>query len=380
MIKIPFNDTSRTFELYKSELLSAINSVAESGWWLLGKHTQLFADEFAKYCGTTYCLPLGNGTDALEIALRTILSDHLEDERCEVITVANAGGYSSTACRLIGAIPVYADINADTHLISLPSIENCLSADVKAIVLTHLYGAAIDVKSVRNLLNSHGYHSIKIIEDCAQAHGALVNGELVGSLGDIATFSFYPTKNLGAMGDGGAITCSNKHLYDIAKSLHQYGWSSKYKISLVGGRNSRMDEIQAAVLNCLLPHLDEFNAQRKLIYKRYSTYNCSKFSTLNYKSCDHVGHLAVCLVDNRDGFIKFMNDKNIAVDVHYPIFDIDQPAWANLESRIDPVYGLVESRKIQKQIISLPCYPTLTEQELNYICDSLKEWLQTTAE
>jgi dTDP-4-amino-4,6-dideoxygalactose transaminase len=200
---VPFNDTARIFNQHKDKLLNILSETAASGWWLLGKQTQDFAKIFAKYCGVNFCLPVANGTDALEIAIKSLLNNPVIDD--EIITVANAGGYSSIACRLVGVTPVYADINPKTLLIDIESIKNCLSSKVKMVILTHLFGAVVNVHAVRRMLDDAGYSTVNIIEDCAQAHGAKLGKQRVGSLGDIATFSFYPTKNLGTMGDAGVI-------------------------------------------------------------------------------------------------------------------------------------------------------------------------------
>jgi aminotransferase EvaB len=266
---IPFNDTSRTFSAYREPLIAQITKVAESGWWLLGKGTRQFSQVFAKYCGSRYCLPVANGSDALELALRAILPKTDSNEEHEVITVANAGGYSTTACRLVGAIPVYADIEKNNQLICADSLVNCLGPKVKVVIATHLYGGVVDITKIRSILDQNGYGHVAIIEDCAQAHGGILAGCRVGSLGDLATFSFYPTKNLGAMGDAGAILTSDKSLYHRLNALHQYGWNGKYKVEVAYGRNSRMDEMQATILEYLLPKLDEFNQKRKEIYEKY---------------------------------------------------------------------------------------------------------------
>ncbi|MFK8068614.1 MAG: DegT/DnrJ/EryC1/StrS family aminotransferase [Gammaproteobacteria bacterium] len=369
---IPFNDTSRLYQAHKAELQSSLIKTAESGHWLLGKETENFAQSFSKYCDVKYCLPVANGTDALEIALRsTIQNPNLDDE---VITVANAGGYTTAACRTIGVTPVYADINKKSHLIDTESLLRCISPSVKAIVITHLYGAAVNVSEVRKKLTEINFQHIPIIEDCAQAHGAKVNNDRVGSLGDVATFSFYPTKNLGALGDGGAITTSDPEIYKKAQQLHQYGWNSKYNVGISYGRNSRMDEIQAGILNCLLPHLDLYNKKRIQIIERYKQAEGGNLSFLDYSDRDYVGHLAIVTVKHRDAFIEFMRSKNISVDVHYPIADCDQKAWKNSSQRWDETSNLKITREVTKTIVSLPCFPFLKEKEIVHVYNALSEW------
>jgi len=196
----------------------------------------------------------------------------------------------------------------------------------------------------------------------------------VGNLGNIATFSFYPTKNLGAMGDAGAILTSDKNIYQKLSTLHQYGWQEKYKVEVAYGRNSRMDEIQAAILNCLLPQLDQFNSRRKKIYNQYRESSNDKLYFLDHGDGDYVVHLAVVLSPERDNFIKFMRSKGIAVDIHYPILDCDQPAWKTMPMRIDEHSQLRISKSSRDQVISLPCFPSLQEDEVQFVCQALQQW------
>lgn len=371
--KIPINDTARIFNRYRELIESTLLKTAQSGFWLLGERTKIFSESFASYCHSRYCLPLANGTDALELSLR-VLIDPNEIQESEIITVANAGGYTSTACRLLGLTPVYADVDEQTQLIDLDSLANCLSNRVKAVVLTHLYGNTIDVNKVRKILEDRGYSNIKIIEDCAQAHGASFDGQKVGSFGDIATFSFYPTKNLGAFGDAGALLTSNEDFYLKAKELSQYGWSSRYHIRRAYGRNSRIDEVQAGILSVLLPYLDGHNQQRKEIYKRYQSASRRMNPLKSHCPESFVAHLAVFRTDNRKDFIDFMATRAIQVGIHYPILDSEQEAWQKMPFRIDPEKGLWLSKRATSEIVTLPCFPYMNDEEVSYICDALKEW------
>lgn len=373
---VPSNDTGRVYSLFENDITKAMQKVAKSGFWLMGEETKAFEKTFANYCGSTYCITLANGTDALEIGLKTLLSDDKnKNNESEVITVANAGGYSSTACYLVGVIPVYADIHAKTQLIDIESITQCLSNKTRVIILTHLYGGIVDVLKVKTLLNKLNYGHVRILEDCAQAHGGRVGNKRVGSLGDLAAFSFYPTKNLGAMGDAGAIVTSNQEFYNIASKLKQYGWSKKYEIAVRSARNSRMDELQAAVLNVLLPSLDDFNNRRKQIYKRYlEAADGINLKFLDYSECDFVGHLVIAKVNKRNAFINFMRNAGVSVDIHYPILDIDQPAWKENIFRIDEMSGLKISRLQVNNIVSLPLFPLMHEHEICLVIDSIKKW------
>lgn len=374
MPKIPINDTSRIFNHYQKEIENILLKTAQSGFWLLGERTKVFSKSFSDYCGAEHCLPLANGTDALELALRVLVASEEVQDRGEIITVANAGGYTSTACRLVGLTPVYADVDEQTQLIDLDSLVNCLNTKVKAVVLTHLYGNAINVVEVRKILDAKGYSNVKIIEDCAQAHGASFAGKKVGSFGDIATFSFYPTKNLGAFGDAGTLLTSDKELYLKAKELSQYGWSSRYHIQRAYGRNSRIDELQAAILSVLLPYLDEHNQQRKEIYRRYQTASKKLQPLKSHCSESFVAHLAVFRTDKRKEFIDFMSDKFIQVGIHYPVLDTEQEAWKHMPFRIDSKKGLPSSKKSTSEIVTLPCFPYMSDEEVLYVCNVLKEW------
>lgn len=373
-LSVPFNDTSRIFKLFEEELKETLYKVAKSGWWLQGEHNQSFSKSFAEFCNARYCVPVANGTDALELALRASLPEMQPHSEHEVITVANAGGYTSTACHLVGAKPVYVDIDPLTQLICLDSLKNALNEHVRAVVITHLYGGAVDMYTVRKCLDDSPFENIVLIEDCAQAHGAKVGNERVGSLGDLATFSFYPTKNLGALGDAGAITTSDPERHQKVRSLHQYGWTSKYQISHAQGRNSRMDEMQAAVLDTLLPHLDTFNKRRIEIRDLYLEAASEKLQFLDYSTNDFVGHLTVAKTPDRDGFSKFMSDRNIATDIHYPTLDCDQLAWQNKSMRIEEKTNLKNSRQGIQEIISIPCFPQMREEEVQHVVNALSDW------
>ncbi|MDZ5515583.1 DegT/DnrJ/EryC1/StrS family aminotransferase [Vibrio fluvialis] len=373
---VPFNDTGRIFSAFEKDISKAILETASSGFWLMGNETKKFENDFAEYCGVNYCISLANGTDALEIGLKVLLGENnCFDCDTEVVTVANAGGYSTTACRLLGVTPVYADIDIKTHLVSPESIIRCLSKRTKVIIVTHLYGGVVDVLKIREMLNNCGYGHIKILEDCAQAHGGMVNSKRVGSMGDMAAFSFYPTKNLGAMGDAGGLVTSDETLYEMASKLKQYGWSKKYEVEFKFGRNSRIDEIQAAVLNVLLPHLNDFNKKRKDIFQKYVKATKNKnIYFLDYTDCDFVGHLAVAMVNNRKDFICFMKGKGVSVDIHYPIIDPEQPAWFNESFKVDQHTQLSNTRMISDYIVSLPLFPLMKEEEINLVVSAIEEW------
>ncbi|RWL82746.1 MAG: DegT/DnrJ/EryC1/StrS family aminotransferase [Mesorhizobium sp.] len=367
---VPMNDLKRLYQRYEVKIAREVTSTLQSGWWLNGAAVKRFAANFAKFVGASDCILVANGTDALELALRSVVGLNASHGR-EVIVAANAGGYASCACWHNDLVPHYVDIEPASQLASIQAVLDAVGTDTAAIVVTHLYGGVVDVPAIRAGLIDAGMSHIPIIEDCAQAHGARIRNETVGSLGDIATFSFYPTKNLGAMGDGGAVLTSNPRLADRVRQLHQYGWSSKYHVGLPGGRNSRMDEVQAAILDILLPDLNSRNARRRAILDRFRSAAGRRLQFVD-GGTGAVAHLAVLLCDDRDAFRTFMKDRGIDTDVHYPVLDCDQAGWADLPMK--GAQDLAISRASIGRLCSLPCHPDLTSDEIEQVCKALGEW------
>jgi aminotransferase EvaB len=372
LASIPLNDLKRTFDAHGPALLAAASGVMQSGWWLLGPKTREFCDAFAAYVGADACIGVANGTDALEIALRTIAQDARfgarGSDRSEVVTVANAGGYATVACRLAGLTPVYADIEADTLLLSIEAAVAALSPDTVAVIATHLYGGLINVPALRRALDDAGRRDVAIVEDCAQAHGLRGCGGMAGAFGDIAAFSFYPTKNLGALGDGGAILTSDETLATAVRALHQYGWSRKYVIDTPHGRNSRLDEMQAAMLHVLLPHLDTANRARVAILDAYAAALPASMSLVR-SPLGTVAHLAIIRTSDRDALKAHLTEYDVASDVHYPVLDCDQPGLSGLPIRV--VGPLENSCAATREILTLPCFPTMTRDEVAQVSKAL---------
>lgn len=370
---VPLNDLRRIYAASEPEILESVQATLASGWWLNGAETSAFCQEFAAYIGAAHCLGVANGTDALEIAMRALISVQ-DSGRREVVTVANAGGYSTIACRLVGLTPVYADIEENSQLASLPSLLAAITPETAFVVVTHLYGNIVDVPRLRAMMDAAGYKCVPILEDCAQAHGGAVDGRRVGSLGDIATFSFYPTKNLGAFGDGGAIVTSTDGLADACAALRQYGWAAKYTIAVADGRNSRLDELQACVLRILLRGLETANQKRRAILQRYAGVLPAGM-TLVSDPHNGVAHLAIVLCADRDRLKQHLADRKIQSDIHYPILDCDQPGWKDLPQRL--VDGdLPISRRSVARCLTLPCFPNMTEEEIGRVCEALRGWAQ----
>ena len=366
---IPFNDLRRQYDVFAADIESEVLKVLRTGWWLNGTQVRDFATAFADYVGATHCIPVSNGTDAIELALK---ASGCKTPGGEVITVANAGGYTTTAARSVGLVPVYADIEEPTQVMSVASAMGCVSERTGVVVATHLYGNTVDVVELRRRLNEIGRQDIVIIEDCAQAHGARVGGRIVGSIGDMSTFSFYPTKNLGAMGDAGAVVSSSDEFAGKVRALQQYGWGSKYQIVLEGGRNSRMDEVQAAILRTLLPSLDGLNAERARILSSYEKAVPNDVAFIQRRA-GAVVHLAVAMTDRRDDLRTFLAGRGIATDIHYPILDCDQPAWKGLPMRVSDD-NLAVSRRAITRILSVPCFVGMTVGEIEQVANALAEF------
>lgn len=342
---------------------TTLQRVVDSHWYVLGKEVMQFEQVFSDYIGTAHTVGLGNGTDALELALKALSIGNNDTVAC----VANAGFYSSTAIHLVGATPVYIDV--DTHDLGMcpVQLEQFLAQSVKkpkAIIVTHLYGQAAQIEK---LMAIAAHYQIPLIEDCAQAHGAIVNGQRVGSFGDLSCFSFYPTKNLGALGDGGAICTNNPELDKRVRQLRQYGWSQKYQVSLPNGRNSRLDELQAAILSSKLPRLDQHNAQRRAIAQQYN----QAFADLplvlpSSTGMDYVAHLYVIRSPERDSLRQHLLRAQIGTDIHYPILDTNQPAYPTKNSSL-PI-----SQTACEQIVSLPCFPGLRPEQVRQVITAVR--------
>lgn len=361
---IRLNDLRREFAFFEQPLLEAVRGVTASGHYLSGPATKAFCAQFANYLGITHVIPVANGTDALELALR---ASGVDDDS-EVILAANAGGYGSIAVHLLGATPVYADVSLPALTLDPTSVAEMLSTRTRAIVVTHLYGNHADVAGIRTILAARGRTDIALIEDCAQAHGARSDGRLAGTQGTLACFSFYPTKNLGALGDAGAVVTDDDTLASKLRFLHQYGWESRYRTVFPGGRNSRMDEIQAACLSVKLTRLDELNARRREVLERYrrALPGAYAFCALEGEEC--VAHLAVLLCPDRPAAESHLKSQGVETGIHYPILDCDQPGWRDMQNR---TAALDESRRAVQRILTVPCYPHLTDAESAAVCTAL---------
>lgn len=358
--------------LFSSKLANAgidfntpVQRVLDRSWYVLGEEVGSFEQEFANYHRLKYCIGVANGTDALELALRA-LGIGVGDW---VVTVPNAGFYSSTAIYAVGARPLYVDINPDTLTLDPGDLRAAAKYKPAAVIVTHLYGQLADVDEIVRIASSEG---IPVIEDCAQSHGARHNGRLAGTFGAIGCFSFYPTKNLGAFGDGGALVTDDPQLDARIRQLRQYGWARKYNVSISGGRNSRLDEMQAAILRTKLPYLDSWNQQRRAIAKQYN----QAFASFDLKvppslDEDYVAHLYVLQVNDRDSFAAALKERQVATDVHYPIPDHRQQAY-----QIQLAFELPHAERVCDRVISLPCFPGMLDAQVGQVIEAVCSYFQ----
>ena len=357
---IPMNDLSRGISRDRLLLEESIRDVLDSGYVVMGPRHKAFEGALAEYLGVEHALGVASGTDALELAIKTVMPAG----KSVVLTAANAGGYTSVAARRAGFDVRYADVDAETLCISLDTLEAALDSEVGVVVITHLYGRLTDIRGLVEHCHARG---VRVVEDCAQAIGARLDGRSAGSFGDVAAISFYPTKNLGAIGDGGAVVTSDEQIAREVAQLRQYGWSSKYSIAIPGGVNSRLDEIQAAILLARLPLLDGFNQRRREIVERYRV--AASDGPLRVLAADgehHVAHLAVALASDRDDVRARLEAGGVHTDVHFPVPDYSQPGLGSAQARLPTTHA------VAGQIFSLPCFPELRDDEIQQVCDAIE--------
>jgi dTDP-4-amino-4,6-dideoxygalactose transaminase len=363
---ILMNDFKAEPQSLKNEMNLAVQRVIDSGWFVLGKEVENFEGEFALACSLPYAVGVGNGMDAIEIILRALDIGPGD----EVITTSMTAFATVLAIMRAGATPILADIDAHTGIMSLESARRCLSKKTKAVVLVHLYG---QVNKPNDWVNFCKENSIFFIEDCAQSHLAQSGSVVAGGFGVAGAYSFYPTKNLGALGDGGMLVTSNKTIYEKALKLRNYGQSERYHHPILG-MNSRLDEIQAAILGVRLKLLKDFTLRRRQIAKQYfDGITNSKITLLappNLES-EHVYHLFVILCDDRDTLINHLKANDIQSLSHYPVPIHIQPPCLDLGR--DPI-GLKASEKHARSCLSIPCHPQISDDDVSKIIQTLNSF------
>lgn len=365
---IPYLNLRAIHEPIKEELDEIYRKVMDKNWYIMGDYLEKFEQEFAEFCGAKYCVGVGNGLDALRI----ILQAYEIGEGDEVIVSANTFIASVLAITYVGAIPVFIDAKKDTYTMDTSLIEEKITSKTKAIMAVHIYGRTVDMDNINDLAAK--YH-LKVIEDGAQAHGAKFQGKRVGNLGDAAGFSFYPGKNLGALGDGGAIVTNEKELADKIRAISNYGSIEKYH-HYYKGCNSRLDELQAGFLSVKLRYLETWNKERIRIAKTYNE-NIKNFRVTlpcedSFLGEQNVFHIYPVLCKNRDNLQKYLEKNGIGTNIHYPIPIVEQEAYCEMKNMASQ---LPNTKRICREEISLPLYPGMTQQEVTKVIEVVNRYV-----
>jgi dTDP-4-amino-4,6-dideoxygalactose transaminase len=360
LIMIDFNNLKPLHSLLAAELETAVQRVLKSGWYILGPEVEAFEAAFAAYHGVKYAVGVASGTDAIELALRAAGVGPGD----EVITVAHTAVATVCAVERAGARPILVDIDPDTYTMSPAAAEAAITPRTKALLPVHLYGHPADTRALSALAERH---HLLLVEDCAQAHGALDHGRRVGTIGHLGAFSFYPTKNLGAYGDGGAVITNDSQLAARLRSLRNYGQVTRYEHA-ERGINSRLDEMQAAILSVKLAHLDEHNAVRRELAALYGQHLARVTLPVERPGAYHVYHLYVVRHSLRDEIREALKARGVGTLIHYPIPVHLQAAYLDLGY---PPGSLPVTERVAREILSLPLYVGLTEQDILTVAQAL---------
>lgn len=354
----------RTYELHQEEYEEAALRALRSGWYILGKEMESFEQEFAAWTGAKHCIALNSGTDALILAIRALGIGSGD----EVIVPANAYIASVIGITENGAIPVFVDADEQME-IDVNQIESKITDKTKAILPVHLYGQSSRMDRITELAEKYG---LSIIEDCAQSHGSTFNGKLTGRFGTVGCFSFYPTKPLGALGDAGAIITDDDTIAQKVKMLRNYGSRVKY-VNEINGVNSRMDEIQAALLKVGLKYLDEGNRERRKQARLYmeGIHNSKVTIPKGYAEVYHVYHLFPVLVEDRQAFQTYLKENGVFTQVHYPIPPYEAECYRDLGYQ---AYDFPNAKRYAEQEVSLPIYYGLPDEEIHYVIETINRW------
>ncbi len=361
-MNIPFVTFRPLEQELDADLRAAFTRVYENSWYIGGKEDDTFEAAFAEYCHTKYCIGVGNGLDALMLALRALGVGKGD----EVIVPSNTFIATALAVTYVGATPIFVEPDIRTYNIDPARIEEKINAKTRAIMPVHLYGQPADMDPIMAIAKKHNLY---VVEDCAQAHGATYKGKIIGSFGDAAGFSFYPGKNLGALGDAGAVVTNNKELADKIRALGNYGSDYKYH-HIYQGTNSRLDELQAAFLSAKLPHMDRVNNNRREIARKFSEGIKNPLVSLPYvlPETEPVWHIYAVRCDHRDALADFLQSKGIGTNKHYPIAMHMQECYKELG--IAPG-ELPIAEEISATQLSLPLYYGMTDEEIQYVIDQI---------
>lgn len=364
-MNIPFVSFEPMHKEIEDEILNKFKEVYQKNWFIQGEEVNKFEEEFAEFCNSGYCIGCGNGLDALYLILR----GYDIGEGDEVIVPSNTFIATALAVSYAGAKPVFVEPDLLTYNIDPTLIEKAITANTKAIIAVHLYGQPADMDNINKIAKKY---NLKVIEDSAQSHGALYKGEKVGGLGDASGFSFYPGKNLGALGDAGAVVTKNKELADKVRAIANYGSDKKYN-HIYKGTNSRLDEVQAAFLRIKLRSLDKWNEERRAIAQKYIV-GISNPKIIKPVEADYVKivwHLFVVRTEKRNELEKYLNDNGIGTNIHYPIPMHMQEAYEELNGS---KCNLPLAEKISMEVLSLPMWYGLKNEEIQYIIDVINRW------
>jgi dTDP-4-amino-4,6-dideoxygalactose transaminase len=364
---IPFLNLKKVNEPFEIALQEKMKQFLASGWYILGNEVKTFETNFANYCGVKHCIGVGNGLDALVLIFKAYIKLGKLQKGDEVIIPANTYIASVLAVMQADLVPVLIEPRLETYTIDLEKIEAKITPKTKAILPVHLYGQLCEMKVINSIAKKH---DLLVVEDAAQAHGAMWNGIKAGNFGNAAGFSFYPGKNLGALGDAGAITTNDDALAEVLFSMRNYGSKVKYENEIVG-INSRLDELQAAFLNIKLGYLDAENESRRTISKRYlSEIKNDKIVLPQWdENNNHVFHLFIVRTDNRLALQDYLKECGVETMIHYPIPPHKQKALATWNHMIFPI-----TEKIHNEVLSIPLNSTLTDDEINYVISTLNKY------
>jgi len=362
---IPQANPRAQYLSHQAEIDQAIVRVLEKGRYILGEEAAAFEHEFADYLGVRFGVGVGSGTEALHLALRACGVRPGD----EVITVAHTAVATVAAIELCGATPVLMDIAPRSFTLDPTKLEAAITPATRAVIPVHLYGQSADLEPILSIARKR---RVRVIEDCAQSHGAMYDGRRTGAWGDMACFSFYPTKNLGAIGDGGFVATDDPQLAENARLLREYGWRERY-VSDVAGWNTRLDELQAAILRVKLRALDADNARRRCLAAMYDEWlaACPVVLPMEMPYGQHVYHLYVVRAERRDALRVFLKERGIGSLIHYPVPVHLQPAY---RGRLGDVGSLPETERAARDVLSLPMFPELTEAEVRQVAEAVREF------
>lgn len=366
-MKIPFLDLKKLNRPYETRIREKMDSFLDSGWYILGNEVKTFESGFADYCGVQYCIGVGNGLDALTLIFKAYIGLGKLQKGDEVLVPANTYIASILAVLQAELVPVLVEPDLATYNINPLEAEKKCTSKTKAILAVHLYGQLSDMVKINQLAEQHG---LLVIEDAAQSHGAILNGKKAGNWGHAAGFSFYPGKNLGALGDAGAVTTNDPELAKRLYSLRNYGSEVKYVNDHIG-YNSRLDELQAGILNIKLPYADEEGRKRRSIVKRYLSEIQNPKIILPYYdfSENHVFHLFVVRTEEREKLTAYLNENGIGTLIHYPIPPHQQKALPQFHGLSFPL-----TEKIHREVLSLPLSSVLSDDEVTFIIQVLNNY------